>query len=204
MTMRALVADDDRVTVELLRHTLQQWDLDVAVAYDGGEAWDILQRDPTIGLVILDWSMPGLDGLEICRRIRADAAREHLHVLLLTAHDGAAAIVSGLDAGADDYLSKPFDPEVFRARVHVGLRILRLKERLAERVAELETALARVKQLHGLLPICRYCKQVRSDTGYWEQVETYVSHHTDLQFSHGVCPECYERVVAELDPTGAG
>ena len=96
----------------------------------------------------------------------------------------------------------PVDPEVFRARVHVGLRILRLKERLAERVAELETALAKVKQLHGLLPICSYCKQVRSDTDYWEQVETYVSQHTGLQFSHGVCPACYERMAAEFDPPG--
>jgi sigma-B regulation protein RsbU (phosphoserine phosphatase) len=198
--MRALVADDDRTTVALLRGTLQRWDLDVVVAYDGAQAWDLLQREPDIALVVLDWSMPGLDGLEVCRRIRADATREHLHVLLLTAREGATDIVSGLDAGADDYLSKPFDPEVFRARVHVGLRILRLKERLANRVGELEAALAKVKQLSGLLPICSYCKQVRSDTDYWEQVEHYVAQHTDLQFSHGVCPSCYDRVALAFDP----
>jgi DNA-binding response OmpR family regulator len=199
MTMRALVADDDRATVALLRRTLGQWDLDVRVAYDGIQAWDILQRDAGIALVILDWNMPGLDGPAICRRIRADAARAGLHVLLLTAQAGPAAIVSGLDAGADDYLSKPFDPEVFRARVHAGLRILQLKECLAERVRQLEAALANVKQLRGLLPICSYCKQVRSDTDYWEQVETYVAHHTELRFSHGVCPACYERMAAEFD-----
>jgi len=204
VTMRALVADDDRATVALLRTTLQRWNLDVLVAHDGAEAWSVMQSDPSIALVILDWSMPGLDGLEICRRIRADAAREHLHVLLLTAREEPADIVSGLDAGADDYLSKPFDPEVFRARVHVGLRILRLKERLAERVGELEAALAKVKQLRGLLPICSYCKQVRSDTDYWEQVEHYVAQHTELQFSHGVCPSCYERMAREFGDDESG
>jgi len=196
--MRALVADDDVVTAALLRTTLQRWNLEVTVAHDGQAAWDALERDPSISLVVLDWSMPRLDGLEVCRRIRSTAAREHLHVLLLTAREGAEHVVSALDAGADDYLSKPFDPEVFRARVQVGMRILRLKERLAERVSELEAALANVKQLSGLLPICSYCKQVRGDHDYWEQVEQYLADHTELRFSHGICPGCYEKVEKEF------
>jgi phosphoserine phosphatase RsbU/P len=196
--MRALVADDDVVTAALLRSTLQRWNLDVTVAHDGEAAWDALERDPSISLVVLDWSMPRLDGLEVCRRIRSTSAREHLHVLLLTAREGAAHVVNALDAGADDYLSKPFDPEVFRARVQVGVRILRLKERLADRVADLEAALASVKQLRGLLPICSYCKQVRGDDNYWEQVEKYLADHSDLRFSHGICPACYHKVAAEF------
>ena len=196
--MRALVADDDVVTAALLRTTLQRWNLEVTVAHDGQAAWDALECDPSISLVVLDWSMPRLDGLEVCRRIRSTAAREHLHVLLLTAREGAEHVVSALDAGADDYLSKPFDPEVFRARVQVGMRILRLKERLAERVSELEAALANVKQLSGLLPICSYCKQVRGDHDYWEQVEQYLADHTELRFSHGICPGCYEKVEKEF------
>ena len=197
--MRALVADDDRATAALLRSTLEKWGLEVVVAHDGAEAWAILQQDSDIALAILDWSMPGLDGPEVCRRIRADPARAHLHVLLLTAREGRTDVIRGLDAGADDYLSKPFDPDILRARVNAGLRVLKLKERLAERVAELETALSRVKQLHGLLPICSYCKHVRSDDNYWEQVEHYVSQHTDLQFSHGICPSCYDTVIAGMD-----
>jgi DNA-binding response OmpR family regulator len=197
--MRALVADDDLATAALLQRTLERWGLDVIVAHDGLEALKAVQEDPGIGLAVLDWSMPGLDGPEVCRRIRADPARAHLHLLLLTAREARADVISGLDAGADDYLSKPFDPEVLRARVHVGLRVLKLKERLAERVAELETALSKVKQLHGLLPICSYCKHVRTDGDYWEQVEQYVSNHTDLQFSHGVCPACYDKVAADMD-----
>ena len=114
--MRALVADDDVATVALLRRTLERWGLDVIVAHDGIEALKAVQEDPGIGLAVLDWSMPGLDGPEVCRRIRADPARAHLHLLLLTAREGRADVISGLDAGADDYLSKPFDPEVLRAR----------------------------------------------------------------------------------------
>ena len=197
--MRALVADDDRTTAALLRHTLEHQGLDVIVTHDGAEAWAAIQRDPEIALAVLDWNMPGLDGPEVCRRIRGDAARAHLHVLLLTGRESRADVVTGLDAGADDYLSKPFDPEVFRARVGVGLRVLKLKERLAERVAELEDALSKVKQLRGLLPICSYCKHVRSDGDYWEQVEQYISAHTDVQFSHGICPACYDKVAADMD-----
>ena len=197
--MRALVADDDRATVALLRHTLERWDLEVVLAHDGAEAWAAIERDPGIGLAILDWNMPGLDGPEVCRRIRGDAARAHMFVLLLTARESRADVVIGLDAGADDYVSKPFDPEVFRARVAVGLRVLKLKERLAERVTELEAALSKVKQLRGLLPICSYCKHVRSDGNYWEQVEQYISAHSDMQFSHGICPACYDKVAADMD-----
>lgn len=194
---RALVADDDRTASTLLRRTLERWDLEVVVAHDGFEAWNAVQAYPDIGLAVLDWNMPGLDGLELCQRIRSDTTHEHLHILLLTARDSREDVIAGLDAGADDYLSKPFDPETLRARVHVGLRVLKLKQRLAERVAELEAALASVKQLRGLLPICAYCKQVRADGDYWEQVEHYVTQHSDLQFSHGVCPTCFDKVRDE-------
>lgn len=200
--MRALVADDDRATAALVGHMLRSWGVETSVVHDGGEAWRVVEQDPSISLAILDWNMPGLAGPEVCRRIRSDATRAHLHVLLLTAREGRSDVVDGLEAGADDYLSKPFDAEVLRARVHVGIRVLKLKERLAERVAELEVALANVKQLRGLLPICSYCKKVRNDGNYWEQVEQYVSEHSDLQFSHGICPHCYDRVAAEMQVEG--
>jgi DNA-binding response OmpR family regulator len=202
--MRALVADDDRLTAALVAHLLKDWGLEVVVVHDGAAAWKVVQEDPAISLALLDWNMPGLDGPEVCRKIRSDPARAHLHVLLLTAREGREDVVSGLESGADDYLSKPFDPEVLRARVHVGLRVLKLKERLAERVVELEAALAKVKQLRGLLPICSYCKSVRKDGNYWEQVEQYVSEHSDLQFSHGICPKCYDKVAADYDQVTDG
>jgi hypothetical protein len=83
--------------------------------------------------------------------------------------------------------------------VHVGIRVLTLQDRLAERVAELQEALTNVKQLSGLLPICSYCKRIRGDENYWERVESYITEHTDAKFSHGICPECYDTVMAQID-----
>ena len=122
-----------------------------------------------------------------------------MYVILLTGRDSRADLVAGLDAGADDYLVKPFDLEELRARVHVGIRVLTLQERLAARVIELQSALANVKQLSGLLPICSYCKRIRSDQDYWEQVDSYVAHHSDVKFSHGICPSCFEAVRADFE-----
>ncbi|MES1254552.1 MAG: response regulator transcription factor [Acidobacteriota bacterium] len=166
--MRALIADDDRLTAMILKSTLERWGLETVVVADGTAAWETLQSDPKIVLTILDWMMPGADGPELCRRIRSEPSLAHLYVLLLTAREGHADLVAALDAGADDFLTKPFDPEELRARVQVGLRVHALQEKLAERVTELEAALSQVKQLHGLLPICSYCKKVRNDGDYWE------------------------------------
>jgi DNA-binding response OmpR family regulator len=201
--MRALIADDDQLTTTILSKSLERWGLDSIVVHDGHQAWEILQRDTEIGMAILDWVMPGLEGPEICRRIRQDASRAHLHVLMLTARDSRRDLIAGLDAGADDYLIKPFDHEELRARIHVGLRILSLQSRLTDRVTELQDALSKVKQLQGLLPICSYCKKVRPDRDYWEQVEDYVAQHTGVQFSHGICPTCYENVMEAMDRRAA-
>jgi sigma-B regulation protein RsbU (phosphoserine phosphatase) len=197
--VRALIADDDRGAVVILKKALERMGLDVIVAHDGSDAWETLQRDPGIALTVLDWMMPGVDGPEICRRIRADDAHAHMYVILLTSRDASADLVAGLDAGADDYLIKPIEAEELRARVQVGLRVHGLQEKLSEQVAELQAALSRVKQLTGLLPICSYCKSVRTDQNYWERVDHYMTQHTDVQFSHGICPACYEIVTARLD-----
>jgi YesN/AraC family two-component response regulator len=122
-----------------------------------------------------------------------------MYLMLLTSLESKGHIVAGLDAGADDYLVKPFDPEELRARINVGVRVLSLQERLADRVKELQEALANVKVLHGLLPICSYCKRIRGDDQYWQQVEGYIAQHSDAQFSHGICPTCYATVSAEID-----
>ena len=197
--MRALIAEDEPTTARVLARTLEGWGLDVTTVHDGTAAWDAIQADSSITLAVLDWMMPGLDGLELCRRIRSTEPRAHLYVILLTARESHEDLLAGLNAGADDYLVKPFDPDEFRARIQVGRRVLGLQERLAERVAELETALSKVKQLQGLLPICTYCKRIRTDENYWQQVELYVGQHTDVRFSHGICPACYDRAVRALD-----
>src|SRR5437879_9861263 len=144
----------------------------------------IRRETPHPTLAVLDWMMPQLDGPEVCRRVRQQLPLANMYLVLLTAREGRGDLVMGLDAGADDYSIKPFDAEELRARVPVGVRVLALQERLAERVAELQTALANVKQLRGLLPICSYCKRIQGDDQYWQKLEAYIAEHSDAQFSH--------------------
>ena len=197
MPPAVLVVDDDPPIRRMLERTLRGEGYHVELAGDGGSALAAVERSVP-DAVVLDVAMPGLDGLAVCRRLRAKGLTA-LPILLLTARDAVSDRVLGLDAGADDYLVKPFDTEELRARVHVGIRVLTLQERLAERVAQLQDALSKVKQLNGLLPICSYCKRIRSDHDYWEQVESYIAQHSDAQFSHGICPTCYATVSAEID-----
>ena len=117
-------------------------------------------------------------------------------MLLLTSRDGQAHVVEGLQAGANDYVRKPFDRAELEARVQVGIHVVRLQQELKHRVFELEVALASVKQLQGLLPICSYCMRIRDDRDSWQGMERYISSHTEAQFSHGICPECMEKVIA--------
>ena len=197
--MHILIAEDDPVTGEILARTLQRWNYNTMLVVDGAQAWDRLRlaTDPT--LAILDWMMPGMDGPDVCRRVRQELPLANMYLLLVTAREIRGDMVAGLDAGADDYIVKPFDPEELRARVAVGVRVLGLQQKLGERVAELQAALSNVKKLHGLLPICSYCKRIRGDDQYWQQVEGYIAEHSEAQFSHGICPACYATVSAELD-----
>lgn len=188
--MRALVADDDRAAAAIVSRGLMSWGFQVDIAHEGDTAWMVL-NEHTPSLAVIDWEMPGLDGPELCRRIRSTPALAHLYVVLLTARSSRSDLVSGLESGADDYLVKPVAPSELRARVQVGARVVALQERLAEKVKELETSLARVKQLSGLLPICCYCKRIRNDHNYWEKVEVFVTEHSNAKFTHGICPSCY-------------
>ena len=197
--MRVLVADDDRVAAEIMSRILTRWDFDVTVAVDGAQAWSHLRGEKGPMLAILDWMMPHLDGPDVCRRVREQAPEAHIYLMLLTALEGKRDVIAGLNAGADDYIVKPFDHDELRARVQVGVRVLTLQERLADRVAELQRALSNVKQLHGLLPICSYCKRIRGDDQYWQQVEAYITERSDAVFSHGICPQCFETVTKQLD-----
>lgn len=192
---KILIAEDDAVSRRMLEATLAKWGYEVLACGDGATAWEVLSQQETPSLAILDWMMPVMDGTEICRRVRAESVLPPIYLILLTARGGKEDLVEGLDAGADDFITKPFDREELRARLQVGERIIALQRTLAARVRELQQALARVKVLQGLLPICSYCKKIRNDGDYWERVEDYLSEHTDAQFSHGICPDCYEKAV---------
>lgn len=193
--MRVLIAEDDPVSRRMLEATLVKWEYDVITTCDGAEAWQVLQSKDAPKLVILDWMMPRMDGLEFCRKVREVSSPQPTYVILLTARGQREDIVAGLQAGADDYVTKPFDRGELYARLQAGVRIVELQSNLADYVRELEDALAQIKQLHGLLPICSYCKKIRDDRNYWRQVEDYVAEHSEAQFSHGICPDCYEKYV---------
>ena len=197
--MKILIAEDDSVSRLLLESVLRDWNYDVVAAGDGLAAWDALQQPDPPRLAIVDWQMPGLDGLELCRRVRSSPATESVYVLLLTGKGGTENIVLGLRAGANDYLTKPFDLDELSARLNVGRRVVELQQSLAERVAELERTLAQVKRLEGMIPICAWCKKVRNDRNYWQQVDEYLGEYGDVRFSHGICPECFARHAGELE-----
>lgn len=196
--MKVLVVEDDPVVRRILEDLLTRWNFEVVVTTNGEQALKTFQREDAPRLAIIDWQMPGMDGVELCCQVRHNLKLAPLYLILLTIRGGKANIVQGLDAGADDYITKPFDQEELRARVQVGARVVHLQTELASRVKELEAAVAHVKLLQGLLPICCYCKKIRDDRNYWHEVESYIQQHSQAKFTHGVCPECYQKVVQQI------
>jgi len=197
--MRILIAEDDPVSRRLLQAALIKWGYEVVVTTNGKEAWQALQSPDAPDLLILDWLMPEMDGVEICREARKSHAHKSAYIILLTSRGSKDDIIKGLEAGADDYVTKPFDHGELRARVQVGSRVVQLQTTLADRVVELEEAIASVKTLQGLLPICCYCKKIRDDGNYWHRVESYIAGHANVRFSHGICPDCSEKLKADLN-----
>jgi phosphoserine phosphatase RsbU/P len=193
---RVLVAEDHYVSRHLLERNLLNWGFTVVTAEDGEEALSILESDEAPPLAILDWMMPKMDGLEVCARVREHANRPYVYLVLLTAKSQKEEIAAGLQAGADDYVIKPFDPDELRARLTVGQRVVVLERVLARKVADLEAALADVKKLKSLLPICMYCKSVRDDQDYWHTIDAYIHQETGTDFSHGICPSCMAKLEA--------
>lgn len=195
MNTTILLADDEALFRVLLQGALSRLPARIVEACDGSAAWEVIERETAPVLAVLDWQMPGLTGVQLCERIRSLPPSRLVYTILVTGRTGREAILTGLASGANDYITKPFDNEELLARVQVGLRVLGLQQALADRVAELETALTRIKQLQGLLPICSYCKSIRTDKDYWQKVEHYLSDHADVRFSHGICPQCYTTIV---------
>lgn len=197
--MRILVAEDDLYQREYVQALLTEWGYEVLAVEDGNRALEMLSNPDAPSIALLDSLMPGLDGPELCRRLRRRSGALPLHIILLTGRRSPEDIRAGLEAGADDYVGKPFNDQELRARLRAGERVVRLQQALSDRVRELEGALARVNELEGLLPICSYCKKVRNGADYWQQVEVYIAERSRARFSHGICPECYPSVVREAE-----
>ncbi len=191
---RILIAEDHYVSRHLLERNLTNWGFEVTTAEDGEAAVRVLESEAAPPLAIIDWMMPRMDGLDVCKQVRANSGRPYIYLVLLTAKSHKEEIAAGLEAGADDYVIKPFDPDELRARLKVGQRVVDLERQLAGRVDELEKALTEVRQLKRLLPICMYCKSVRDDQDYWHQIEEYIYSETGTDFSHSICPACMEKL----------
>ncbi|KAF0244358.1 MAG: response regulator [Planctomycetota bacterium] len=198
--MKILVAEDDPVSRRLFEITLTRWGHEPLLAEDGDAAWAVLQRPDRPLLAVLDLMMPGLSGIDVCRKARSQAGKRPLHVILLTARSETSTIVEALDSGADDYVVKPFTPDELRSRIGAGIRVVELATQLETRIGELERAMAELKELREMLPMCAYCKKVRNDQNFWERVETYLGKKTKAKVSHGVCPECMEKFMRD-DPS---
>jgi DNA-binding response OmpR family regulator len=190
--MQVLIAEDDDISRKLLEVNLTRAGYRVVTAGDGAGAWQALTAEQPPKLAILDWMMPLIDGVEICRRLRADGKRSYVYVILLTAKSRREDRAEGFEAGVDDYLTKPFDVQDLRARVAVGQRIIELQQALESRVEQLRDALGHVKRLKGLLPICMHCKKIRDDASTWHQLEAYIERHSDAAFTHSLCSDCLD------------
>lgn len=178
--MKVLIAEDDPVALRVLEATLLKLGHEPVVARDGEKAWTLL-CESNLRVVVSDWLMPRLDGLELCRRIRAEEGRYVYFILLtgMSATDENQQLA--VEAGVDDFLVKP-----------IKLQELWMRLRVAERILQITT---QVRQLESILPMCSYCRKVRDDKDYWQQIEGYLDTHTGTSVSHGVCPECMEKTV---------
>ena len=193
IAMKVLIAEDDVTIRRMLEILLSKWGYEMVVTCDGKEAWHALQTTDPPQMAIFDWMMPEMDGVELCRKIRESSTPSMIYIILLTVKDSKEDIVSGLDAGANDYVIKPFEQEELRARLRVGERVVELQSALADRVKELQEALFHIKTLQGVLPICMHCHKIRDDRDVWQRLEKYTGEHSGVQFSHGLCPECRKK-----------
>lgn len=183
--MKILVADDDATSLMVLTMTLTKLGHAVVPASDGEAAWHQWQAD-CYPVLISDWVMPVLDGLSLCRRIRKTRRDHYTSIILLTSLGGRANYLEAMNAGTDDFITKPFDEEQLSARLAVAERVLGLRQH--------------VRQLEELLPICAYCKQIRDEQDSWHSVESYIAERSEAntKFSHGICPGCLKKVEAEI------
>jgi sigma-B regulation protein RsbU (phosphoserine phosphatase) len=196
--MRVLIAEDDITSRTILKAMLTKWGYEPVETSNGDDAWQVLQMQDAPRLAILDWMMPGMSGEKICRKLREIQPLRPTYVILLTSKRTKEDVILGLEAGANDYIRKPFDREELLARIKVGERVLELGSALDDRVHALQDALAHIKTLQGILPICMYCHKIRNDQEDWERLEKYIKEHTDADFTHGMCPECMQKYHPEV------
>jgi len=193
---RILAVDDEYINTQVIKSLLRE-EYDVLTALNGQDAIDQVKRYMP-DLILLDVMMPDINGFEVCKLIKADVLYADIPIIFLTALDTHDGQLEGLELGAIDYLTKPIKFPLLKLRVRNHIALKEQRDQLVRQKEELEAALARVKQLEGIIPICMYCKKIRDDQQSWHQLEKYISNHSEAMFSHGICPECAEEQMKTI------
>jgi sigma-B regulation protein RsbU (phosphoserine phosphatase) len=189
--VKILIAEDEFTTRMIVQVCLESLGYRVEGVTNGTEAWEILKESDAPHIAILDWEMPEIDGVEVCRRVKEMEIENPPYIILLTARDSKTDIVKGFDAGADDYMTKPFNDNELRARVRVAERLVRTQSSLSESVAELRDALNQLEMQEGRVATCESCHKIFSnDDGEWHSFQEIVEDAADSRFIHTSCPVC--------------
>ena len=172
-----LAVDDKPQNLQFLGKLLSDNGYEVGMAQNGQQALNFVKKNEP-DLILLDIMMPDMDGYEVCERLKADFSARHIPIIFLTAKTDSKDIVKGFDVGGADYVTKPFNSAELLARIktHIEIRTLR-----------------------GLLPMCSKCKKIRDDEGFWKQVDSYIEEHSQITFTHGICPDCLTELYGDKD-----
>jgi PleD family two-component response regulator len=195
--MKILIVDDIPENISALAIALESEGFDIKTAAGGEQALQIVHNDSP-DLILLDIRMNGIDGFETCLALKKSDATKEIPVIFLTVSKETEAVVKGFTCGGVDYIAKPFRQEEVCARVRTHLYLRALVKEKEKLIGELQEALAKVKTLSGLLPICSSCKKIRDDKGYWNQIETYIRERSEADFTHGICPKCAKMLYPGL------
>jgi PleD family two-component response regulator len=187
---KILIVDDVPENIRMLIEILKD-DHEIIPATSGEDALRKARLEPMPDLILLDIVMPGIDGYEVCKTLKEDEKTSNITVIFLTAISEVMDDAKAFDIGAVDFITKPFNPATVKARIKTQLK-------LKNTIDELKRALVEVKELSRLLPICASCKKIRDDKGYWNQIEKYLQEHSDITFSHSICPDCVVKLYPGL------
>ncbi len=206
-----LIVDDTLDNLRLLSKILLDNGYKVRAVSNGTKALATIKKEPP-DLILLDIMMPEMNGLEVCGRLKSKKGTDHIPVIFLSALHKVEDKINAFKAGGVDYISKPFQLEEVLVRINTHLTICELQnqlelknnqlheqnKQLEKRQAELQQALENIKTLQGMIPICAKCKKIRDDDGFWEQVESYITKHSEAVFSHSICPDCGKELYPEI------
>jgi DNA-binding response OmpR family regulator len=186
-TRSVLIAEDDEISLKILERYLGRWGYQAYKAKDGQTALEVLRSNP-ISILLTDWHMPEMSGVDLIRKIRDQIQDRYIYAILLTARTERVDFLHAMEAGADDYLTKPIDSEMLAARLKVAFRIVNLEKD--------------IQQLQGILPICMHCHRIRKDDVAWQKLESFIEDKSAAQFSHGLCPECLQKHYLDNEEPG--